>query len=173
MAANSLDKKDIIKWNGILRDWQESKLSKKEYCKQNKLAIVKFQRRFCWLLEMKNKPELVEKYLPYIEEYKRSDLNIKKFTKLKGISEYDFTNVKNHILCMEILKEESKSKMNFIQVPALPKESPKIIEQDIKPIIEINKPPLEISFNHDIKVILPNNINTEKLVKIVELLKDL
>ncbi|SRR5258707_13827862 len=175
MARNVLDKKDIIKWNEILTDWQKSTLTKNDYCKQNKLNIVKFKRRYSWILEMKDNPGLIEKYLPYIEEHERSGLNIKKFTKLKGISEYNFTNVKNHIQCMEFLKEESNNKMSFIQVPAFSASALKPVDQvqEIKSIIEINKPPIEISFNHDIKVTLPNNIHTEKLVKIIELLKDL
>ena len=173
---------ELWKWYEIIQDFCKSKLPQKPYCTKNKINYSKLHnmyRRIAYISIAK--PDKYEKLLPIAREYMQSATTPKEFAKNHGISALSLIEMSLHLKYLdriEYLKsQKNPDSMKFIEVhkgswrtniPSSNGKSPLI-----EPEVVAKKNDIELIISKGVKVIVSPEIGADKLVRIIELLKDL
>jgi len=162
----------------VIEDIKKSNVSDRYYCRMNKVNLThlnSFRRKL-------NLADIYEanKYdhlCALVEKYKSCNTPKADFLKEHNVDYKEFTETYTHMSYLKILSEDKpvpeKSKMSFIEIPPKPKYQlmPELEPQSGVVISQQND--IEISITQGIKVLVSPNIDSMKIIKIIELLKDL
>lgn len=179
MAIKRTDE-EIWYWYEKIEDYRKSGLPATLYCRSNNLDSKKFNNMRITIEYIKySKPKIYEEYLPAARKYLESGGDINLICAEYNVDKYHLGNMTTHLRYLEVIekmkkvKGETESKpMSFIQVP--PKSSVKVYtETPVEPEVVEKQNELEIMITKGVKVSISPNIHSMKIIKIIELLKDL
>lgn len=174
------DHDEIWYWYQKIQEFHESGMEPKEYCDSYEVDYKKFTN-MKYRIDFKKFTDtaLYEESLPIARKYLASGDSAYKFAKANSIDINLLGQMSTHLRYIDIIERmkqaiESKEekKMSFIQVP--PNSSvtfPIITEQEHEVVEKQND--IEIIINKGVKVIISPNIESMKIIKIIEFLKDL
>jgi hypothetical protein len=173
-------KEEIYEWYLILEDYRESGMNSGQYCRANNLNKTKLTNMI-WRIDFKKYTDplayqnIVNLALEYIDSGK-TRLN---FCKEKKIMPERLSEAVTHLKYLDTIEEmknrqpkTKEDKMQFIPVHN-PGPTMEIAEhhQEQEFIEEQNS--IELTISKGIKVIVDPKVGSDKLIKIIELLKDL
>ncbi len=151
-----------------------------EYCSMHNINYTKFCNMFYRLeYKSKNNPELYAQLVPLAREYKNSGKVISVFAKEHKISKQHLQEMCTHLRyldAVEEMKHKEPSKMTFFEIPIKSyADVPPLPAQLPAPTADIIEPQndIEITITKGVKVCISPNIDSMKIIKIIELLKDL
>ncbi len=164
--------KEIWYWYTHVKKQLDSNFSASIYCKMNNLDRTKFYnlKERCFYMSISNPKEYAKRLQDYAD-YKNSALNKKDFCKDRGIKLNQLTQIQSHLRHLEAIKRmpenysNTQNPVNFIKVKA-----PFISKQ---PEIIQDQNDIEIAIRKGIKVVVSPNIDNDKIIRIIQLLKDL
>jgi len=169
---------EIMHWYNHLLDWKTTNVSGKIYAERHNLNHKKLGNMGKALLSCSyTNPKKYQKLISLGKEYLNGNEPLKDFCKKHQIEETVITNIATHIKYLARIKEiMNKSEpvepepMSFIQVPKTTKMS-----EPTSPEAEVveKKNDIELIVDRNVKVILSPQIASEKIIKIIEFLKEL
>jgi hypothetical protein len=170
-------KDEVWYWYGVMEQFETSGMRQKEYCDQYDVHYKKFcSMRYRIIYKRDTHPELYKKLLPIGRKYLESGAAASKFAKEHDVTMNLLSEVGTHIgyldLIEEIKHEKEPAKMNFIKVPN-PQSLPSHTVESPEPEIVEKQNDIEIIISKGVKVSISPNIDSMKIIKIIELLKDL
>lgn len=171
------DHDEIWYWYQKVEEFKTSGMKQKEYCEHYDVDYKKFCNML-YRIEYKrtSDPELYEKLIPVTRKYMASGAPASKFAKAHEIDIRLLSEMVTHLGYRDIIesmKEAKKEKpMQFIQVPSVQSA---IARPPIQPEHEVleKQNDIEIMITKGVKVSISPNIDSMKIIKIIELLKDL
>jgi hypothetical protein len=171
------NKEEVWYWHEKVEEYQLSGMGPKAYCDAYKVEYKKFSNMlFRFVFKKVNNPELYEKYMNLARKFLKSDMNPKDFCKIHDIDQRHLNETCTHIGYLDLIEEikkEKQSEMKFIEVPIIPiKAFTPYMEQKSQEVLE-KQNDLEIIISKGVKVSIAPNIDSMKIIKIIELLKDL
>jgi len=182
-------------WYQKIQECMSSNFNTSVYCRNNNLDYSMFCRfKFRIVYISNTEPETYKKWVDYAKAYKKSTESIIDFCKIHNIPSKKLSFVGTHLTYLDIIekmkkkmlpKESVSSEMSFVEIPSGVIQQPLIqplsltaevqgykVVSEIPEVIE-SKNDIEITINKGVKVIIAPNIDPLKIIKIIELLKDL
>ena len=188
------DKQELIGWYKHVLEQRRSGLSPSEYCRKNKLFPGTFNnKRWRFFNCQKNNPQQYQIYLEACKRFqikKENDryLTSKLFCIENNLVLTKFVEFLAHMNYLKLAEEflvsepdyrtkelvQKKQESNFIQLKAP-------VKQEIAPVVEQLKEheiieaqnDLEIQITKGVKVLVSPQIDSAKILKIIQLLRDL
>jgi hypothetical protein len=169
-------KEEVWYWYEMMETYQKSGLIQTAFCKENNLDYKVFcNMRFRIIYKRDTEPKLYQKLMSIGREY--MSLGYAKgsaeFAKKHGVNPRHLSEVATHIGYLDIIEEikaeREPEQMKFVQVQhqgnlRAPVQEAEVVEKQND---------LEIIIAKGVKVSISPNIDTMKVIKIIELLKDL
>jgi hypothetical protein len=162
-----------------LKEWENSELTQRKFCAKNNINYIRFNN-FKYTIRMTKKltSDFIKKMEPALSNHKNG-LSLNKCAKKWKVNRTDLANYIRHTYYHQLINEyENKSKvdrdgvsMNFIQVSNKEIAHQETHEPEQQIIKEQND--LEIIISKGIKVKVSPNIEPIKIIKIIELLRDI
>ncbi len=157
-----------------LQEYESSGMTMVEYCRRHEFNITTM-RNFRHRLTFKQyePPEIYENFVALTKEYLVSGINRKEFSKQNNIDEHILKEMITHVKYMDIIERRKQNpsqspeeqSMKFVQVfPGITTPESQSVEK---------KNDIEIIITKGVKVIISPNIDSMKIMRIIELLKDL
>lgn len=170
------DKNEVWYWYETINQFESSGMPLKEFCAEYKVDYRKLcNMRYRLIYKRDTNPELYAKLLTIGRKFSKSGIPVSKFAKDNGVEVRWLSEVSTHIgyldLIEKIKKEREPDGMKFVQVtPRWDPPSPPDV-----PVAEVvaKQNDLEIIISKGVKVSISPNIDSMKIIKIIELLKDL
>lgn len=169
-----LKNSEIWYWYLRIEEWRESGLGPKKFCDAHNLDYVVFcNRRFKIYYKKYSEPELYARLLPIGVKYRESNEKLSDFATANDVDKKLLAEMNTHLSYLDIIEEmkgkhsEKSESMSFIQAPATATQRPPEAE-----LIE-KKNDIELNISSGVKVIVAPEVSSEKLIKIIELLKEL
>lgn len=183
-----IDYDEIWYWYQRIEEFKASNLGQKEYCDSYNVDY----KKFCNMLyrieyKRRNYPENYAKLLPLAQRYKESGKSAAVFAKENNVHIRTLSEMGTHLSYQEIIEElkaqnyQSNSKY---QPKSIPRSEPKAmgflqvpqrLPAPLAPPAELveSQNDIEITIAKGVKVSIAPNIDPMKIIKIIELLKDL
>lgn len=164
------DHDEIWYWHQKLEEFRTSGMAQKEYCDAYDIDYKKFgNMRYRIIYNSESKPELYAKNLALTRKYMTSGIQASKFAKEHDIDVKTLGEMQTHVGYLDIIEKMKLDKesqaMKFVQVPQ------RMAIQDAEIVEKQND--IEIIITKGVKVSISPNIDSMKIIKIIELLKDL
>lgn len=173
----------ILFWYNEIQKMNEGNLKPSFYCKVHNLSFAKMLKMINRIeYTSKKKPEEYNELLLKGHEFIKSKKTAKSFSKSSGLSMQVIKDISLHIKYNKIIDEMKNKKlidepkqMLFTQVPIVKPEilhkeaTPQLVEPDV---IEA-KNDIELIISKGVRVIASPQLDPMKIIKIIELLKDL
>lgn len=166
-------REDIWKWHLIMEDYLESGLTQADYCKRNDIIYRDFTNMYYRIVfKSRGNPEEHKRLIPIARECMRAGVAVATYAKKVGEDRIILNSAVMHLRCLDTIKEmkaektEEKPEMKFIAVNP---------ERNVSAQAEVIEPQndIELTISKGIKVSIAPNIDSMKIVRIIELLKDL
>lgn len=168
------DHDEIWYWHLKVEEFKKLGMGQKEYCDAHELDYKRFCNMYYRIDYKRSRdPELYAKLVATTRKYLSSGAPASKFARANDIHPRILSETVTHLGYIDIIESMKKSKeekpMQFIHVPVvnLPYIPPK--EQEV---VE-KQNDLEIIIAKGVKVSISPNIDSMKIIKIIEFLKDL
>lgn len=171
--------KEIWFWYERIEDFRKSGMTAKSYCNVNEIEYKRLNNMI-YRIDYKKYSDPVEykKLMQLGRKFKTSEMGPTQFSKAHDIPVRIMGEVVTHMNYLEIIEkvkqEKAENRMKFIEVSPPPVSH--AIESISKPeeaeVIE-KQNDLEIIISKGVKVSISPNIDSMKIIKIIELLKDL
>jgi len=165
---------DVWYWHELMEAFVLSGMKPKAYCDRHKIKYKDFtNKRYRILYKVKSNPKQYAIDTIIARKYMSSGQPAREFAKDNGIDFRILGQLVTHLGYLDIIERLKKEKhqpeetMNFIQVPSFQKIQP--VEQEA---LE-KKNDIELTISSGVKVIVSPEVSSEKLIKIIEFLKDL
>ena len=169
----------VIFYHNHIEKARESGVAVHEYCKLNGLKDSDFHSmRYRIEYKMKTDPEENQRLIDIINQAKSLNLSAQETSKQFNVTIKVVEKVKAHIRYQEIIAEYKKNTipsssgdLGFVRLSApkmMPPPESKVETELLSPQNDI-----QISISQGIKVSISPNIDSHKIIKIIELLKDL
>ncbi len=157
-----------------IEEYKSSGMKPKEYCTEYEIDYKKFSNMIYRIdYRRYSHPEEYKKLLPVVKKYMVSGAPASKFAKANDIDIRILSEMVTHLGYTDIIESMKKSKeaqpLLFIQVPTMNLPMPTQHEAEI---VE-KQNDIEIIISKGVKVSISPNIDSMKIIKIIELLKDL
>ena len=170
------DHEEIWFWYQQIDKCQSSGMRRNEYCAEYKIDYKKFSTMYYKILYKKiTNPALYEKNVPLARKYMKSDVSRLKFCKDNNIHIKLLTEMVTHLHYVDIIEEIKNKKesegMKFVQVTQ--KLKPTTCPDVSVPEVVEKQNDIEIIITKGVKVSISPNIDSMKIIRIIELLKDL
>jgi len=175
------DHDEIWYWYLKIEEFHNSGMKQKEYCDEYEIDYKKFcNMRYRIEYKKHTNPELYEKCIPIVRKYMKSGAPASKFARANDIEIKLLSEMVTHLGYQDIIakmkaeKEEQPMKFIAVQTTNLPMSnggSPIPVREEAEVIEQQND--LEIIIAKGVKVSISPNIDTMKVVKIIDFLKDL
>lgn len=173
---------EIWYWYEKVQEFMNSAISQRKYCHEHNVDYKKFPNMYYRIIyKTYSDPKLYESLVPLVRKYMSSETPAHKFAKDHGIHSRILTEMVMHLGYLDIIEkmksEKEAAKMKFIQVPPMGSVTvptmnlPMITQQEHKVVEKQND--IEINITKGVKVSISPNIDSMKIIKIIELLKDL
>lgn len=164
------DHDEIWYWYQKLEDAKKSHFPPKAYCTENRLDYKMFNN-MKYRIEYKKdrEPELYAQLEVKARKYMKSGIAASKFARENDVPIKFLSEMVTHLGYRDIIDkmkgaEESKP-MQFIQVPA-------VIAQPQQELLK-KQNEVELIISAGVKVVVAPEVGADKLIRIIELLKDL
>lgn len=171
------DHQEIWEWHQHIEAYQSSGMGQKEYCTEFNVDYKKFcNMRYRIEYKMYTHPQLYVDLIKLGRNYIASGSPGAKFAEKNKMSPRILSEVVTHLGYLDIIEkirqEKEDKPMNFIQVPTV---QGALARPPIEPEHQVmeKQNDLEIIISKGVKVSIAPNIDTMKIVKIIEFLKDL
>lgn len=168
------DHDEIWYWHQKIQEFHDSGMAPKEYCTEYEIDYKKFSNmRYRIEYKRSTHPDLYQQYVPIARKYMKSGVPASKFAKAHNMDIRILSEMVTHLGYLDIIenykeKEEGKP-MQFHQISMPSGGVPVIQEQEV---LE-KQNDIEIMITKGVKVSISPNIDSMKIIKIIELLKDL
>ena len=190
MALKRSDE-EVWHWHQHLQQFKASGMTPAMYCRTHKLNDKTFSNlKFRMEYIKDSNPELYAHWVPITRQYMASAQSAAEFAKEHKIPINKLCEMGTHLAYVDVVErlklEKEDASMQFIQVPnprAIRSESaaqnpypdrlPAESAQSAEPEVIQPQNDLEIIISKGVKVSISPNIDTMKIIKIIELLKDL
>lgn len=168
---------EIWKWYQHLEKCNSTGSTIHQYCRDNNLDIKEyyfFSRRIKYIKD--SKPVLYMKLIESLQEFESTDMTLKDYAKTKNIKKWHLEEVRVHLCFLESIERmknnSPEQKMTFIKAPTIiAKTKEETPPSDGEVIVKQND--IEINISKGVKVCIAPNVESIKIIKIIELLKDL
>jgi len=179
--ALKLTDEEIWKWYQIILDQKTSSMSGVQYCKKNGIFYKTFSNTKHRMFSYKHsRPKEYEEYKEWSRLLSEGELQLTDFCRKHKIDRIKLIEMNTHLNYQEILERLKKEKgemeepqMSFVQVKApqsfLTTQSPPIQEPEL---VEAQND-IEITITKGVKVMISPQVDSTKIIKIIQLLKDL
>ena len=169
-------KEEVWYWHEMMETYQKSGLIQTMFCKENNLEYKVFcNMRFRLIYKRDTEPKLYQKLMSLGREYMALGYakGAADFAKKHAVNPRHLSEVATHIgyldMIEEIKSEREPEPMKFVQVQhqgnlQAPVQEAELIEKQND---------IEILITKGVKVSISPNIDSMKIIKIIELLKDL
>lgn len=164
------NKEEVIKWYLHIQAHGKSGLNGPEYCRQNGLKYKDFSNKSFRINYKKNRPEQYAECVDMVNKFEESGLTRCQFSIKYKVSKSVLSETITHLRCKEIIEEylSKEEPMKLIQI------TPKIVPcKQPEPEVVEKQNDIEIQITKGVKVSISPNIDSMKIIKIIELLKDL
>ena len=164
------DRQEIWEWYEVIKKFNESGLMPKVFCTENNIDYTRFfNMRFRIDYKKYTDPKMYAHLMKLGKKFLESGGKSSEFAKEHKIESRILREVVTHInylqLIEEIKAEKTPETMKFVQIQhQIPIEENEVIEK---------KNDLEIIIAKGVKVSISANLDSQKIIKIIELLKDL
>ena len=165
-------------WYQHLEKWKASGLSQKKFAVQKGLNYIKMINMIVRIVyKRKSDPKYYEKLMSIGTAYLESGERFSsRYANAHGIPVRHLGEIITHIHYLKIIerkKAEQSAPMNFIQVPSVQSSQPRtpMVTQEAEIIEKQND--IELMITKGVRVLISPNIEPLKIIKIIELLKDL
>lgn len=167
-----------------LKNKKFTHLSRAAFCKNNNIDLKKFNNMY-WIIFWKSLKDITyyKTYCDFSIEYiNSSERNIEQFSKKNNLKRRDLSDCILHLNYMKIInafKEKNNPKvknteMKFIEVQLAPMNNRgSSLASSNQPDLIEKQNDIEIIISKGVKVSISPNIDSMKIIKIIELLKDL
>ncbi len=165
---------EIWYWYERIEEMKKSGFGIKPWCDKNDVDYKIMSNmifRLCW----KSRTDLktYEKIVPITRKFMESGAPMSKFCRAHGVDIKLVKECATHLNYLDILykikAQKEQSPMNFVQIPTI--NLPMPTQQEHEVLEKQND--LEITITKGVKVSISPNIDSMKIIKIIELLKDL
>ncbi len=162
---------EVWLWYNHILEQEASGINGKQWCERNSVDYKTFCN-YTWRINWKSKTdrEMYDRIAPLAREYLNSGKPMSKFCREHKADIKLLTQCATHLNYVDLIdrlkaKKEPQS-MNFIQVPAVQArvQEPELVEKQND---------IEITITKGVRVSIAPNIDPMKIIKIIELLKDL
>lgn len=169
-------KEEVWYWYQVMEEYQKSGLIQTNFCKENKIDYKVFcNMRFRIIYKRDSEPQLYKKLMDIGREYMSLGYakGANEFAKKHGVNPRHLSEVATHMGYLDMIEELKAEKepapMKFVQVQhqgnlQRPVQEAEVVEKQND---------IEIIITKGVKVSISPNIDTMKVIKIIELLKDL
>lgn len=160
-----------------------------EFCRKNNLNYQRFSNLKYRIHFKKNNPELYKHLMHWTAEFKKSELTLTKFCRLHKLDRSNMRDAICHLNYWELInkmKEKHEPKeLSFVKVPnpqEIRKESANELSEPVptsaisaESSVEVmeKQNDIEIMITKGVKVLISPNIDSMKIIKIIELLKEI
>jgi hypothetical protein len=174
------DHDEIWYWYQKVEEYKSSGMKQKEYCENYEVDYKKFCNMI-YRIEYRRSshPEEYQRLLPIVRKYMSFGAPASKFAKAHDIDIRILSEMVTHLGYTDIIESMKKSKeekpMSFIQVPSVQGSQPRppmAYEESVGELVD-KQNDIEIMITKGVKVSISPNIDSMKIIKIIELLKDL
>ncbi len=174
MTRREEEDEELWRYYLAIEEYPNQDLSRSEYCKKHNLTA----QRFCSLQlhlhhKSRTQPGVYAKLMPLGREYLNSDLTLAQFSARHNVKATDISGMRTHLNYIDrieaIKKRKHQEELHFIQVPN--GKQLQVIEPEADVVEGRNC--VELIIQKGVKVIVAPEVGADKLIKIIELLKDL
>ncbi len=168
---------EIWYWYLKVEAYKSSGMNPKKYCIEYEIDYKKFCNMIYRIdYRRQSHPDEYKKFIPLTRKFMASGAPISNFAKAHDVDIRVLSEMATHLRYTDIIESMKKAKeekpMQFIQVP---KVQGALARPSIEPEHEImeEQNDIEIMITKGVKVSISPNIDSMKIIKIIELLKDL
>lgn len=168
------DHDEIWYWYRKIEEFKASGLTNKGYCDKYEIDYKKFNNKL-YRIDYKRDcdPKEYEQLVLITRKYMKSGATAANFAKANDINIRILSQMTTHLRYRDIIESMRADKegkpMQFIQVPVM--NLPMLTPQEPEVVQKQND--IEIIITKGVKVSISPNIDSMKIIKIIELLKDL
>ena len=171
------DHDEIWYWYQKVEEFKTSGMKQKEYCTEYEIDYKKFCNML-YRIEFKRNthPDEYKKLVPLTRKYMASGAPASKFAKAHEVDVRVLSEMVTHLGYLDIIESMKAAReekpMQFIQIPTVQGAVARPQIQQEHEVLE-KQNDLEIIIAKGVKVSIAPNIDSMKIIKIIELLKDL
>lgn len=176
---------EVWEFYQIILKQKKSGLNVSQFCKRNNIDYKLFTN-YLYRIEFTkySNPELYKKLMDLVTEYKQVPMERKSFCEKYNIKESQLVSALSHFRCLSIIQRLEKEKgvpedkpMTFIPLKNEPLQQIIVPEMtrtpEPEPEVLEAKNSVELIIDKGVRVIVSPEVPPMKLIKIIELLKDL
>lgn len=164
---------EIKYWNIKIEEFHRTGMSPRDYCREYQVYPAKFatMRHRIEFISV-TQPERYKAAVPIVREFMESAIKPAEFVQTHDIDVGLLCNMATHLRYRDIIEEVKP--MEFIQVPINSVQGA-IAKPQILTEPEVVKPqnPVELIISSGVKVVVAPDVGADKLIRIIEFLKDL
>ena len=173
MNNSRTSREEIWEWHLKIEDFLKSGLPPKAFCTSKNINYKQFTNmKYRLVYKRDSDPITYAKHVQLGQKYLASDLSASKFAKANNFEIKLLSVVGTHLrysaVIEEMKREKEGSKLRLIQVP----NAPTVQEAPQAEIVE-KQNDIEINISKGVRVLIASNVDSMKIIKIIELLKDL
>jgi hypothetical protein len=163
----------IWEWYQHFEKAKRENLNHSQYCKEYNLKLSEARTMSWRIIFRRNNKTMYARLLQLAKEFEKSNVSMAEFCRQNALSTHQLSETFAHLRHLEVIERlskkeiESKSEMKFIAI------QPQPITLCSEPEVLPKKNDIEITISQGIKVIIAPEVPSEKLIRIIELLKDL
>ncbi len=176
--AFRLSEDRIWYWYEWIEKFHESDMKPSKFCKKHNLKYTEFMNRYNRMIyKSRSDPELHARLAEVARKYSQSNLSAKEFASdpLNDISQITLGQIVTHlnyVARIDKIKKKRGFKMKFIELPQLTPSLQVIEAEKIAPPLK-KRNDIELIISSGIKVVVSPEVESQILIQIIELLKDL
>lgn len=167
----TIEIKELTMWHDAIEKCMLENATQAEFCREHNLEPAKFQYYKARIFHKKfSNPVLHEKLVEVCKEYSQSTESAWTIAKKHNVLRRDVLDCSNSMKYLASIAEyKSRDKLNFIKVP----QHANTIEIIEDSEVLTPKNSVELMISKGIKVTVAPEVGSDKLIRIIELLKDL
>ncbi len=171
------DYEEIWIWHKHIEAYHASGMGQKEFCDAYNVEYKRFcNMRYRIDYKRDSDPDLYRKLTGIARKYMESGLPSSKFAKDNGVDIRKLSEAVTHLGYIDIIEkmkiEKEEAPMKFVQIPSVGGSQPRPPMVQESEVLE-KQNDIEIIITKGVKVSISPNIDSMKIIKIIELLKDL
>lgn len=169
------DEEDELIWKyyQLLLEYPKQDLARREFCEKHGLDLLKFANfRTHFFHKSITDPKEYARLVPIGRAYLETDIPLEEFTKQHNVRQSVVAGLRTHLNYIdriEAIRQRKEGGMNFIQVPT--RQQVQVVKPEPEVVEARNC--VELIIQKGVKVIVAPEVGSDKLIKIIELLKDL
>ncbi len=170
-----------IEWWTRFEECKQLNISGRQYCTLHNLNYNQWTnyRYRIYFIEYSD-PENYQLYTKAAKEYMESDEKLSVFCARYNLVPRNISEAATHLRYLKVIEDHKRNlgvpneAMNFFKVPTIIKPSqPEVNQSEPEQEVLEKQNDIEIIINKGVKVSIAPNIDSMKIIKIIELLKDL